>query len=861
MIFRFAILLIFCEAVPCIGQQASPATSTPTPQMFKSKEEAKKAAEADYAEAERLLKDQKADSLRSAAQRYQTAAREFQEAGERDRQAGALGFCGFVADALGQKQEALKYYGQELTIWRDLGNSSRQAQTLNDIGNVYANLGRRQEALEYYNQALAIQREVGDRRGEGSSLFFIGGVYRSLGQRQDALKSYEQTLAISHELGGRIGRVLEAVSLNDIAEVYRELGQKQQALKSLMQELPTVRELGNRDAEATALNNIGGVYDDLGQKQDALEYYRQALPIYHEIGDPSGEATALSNIGMSYSDLGQQQEALNYYRQALPIMHELGDRASEATVLGNIAKLYSDVAHKQEASGYYGQAYSELAIMFGKQSVQIYETLRHDISKLSQDAQHSFARSQQGSYRFLASWLLTKGRLAEGQQILDLLKQQEYADFTGTTRLGTSSAAIMTLDDLDALKKLIRDSGNAQDKNELLEAALKTARIALPGLFAADGALVSSAFGPRVQVSDLQRQLPTGTAVLYCQVGKKAHYTLLVTPGALKVRTYEIAAEDFDKNVREFRRVLLDRSTDPRPAALALYKIIIGDLQKDLDIANVRKLLWSLDDNLRYVPMQALYDGSHYLAERYSNVLYTQLAAGKKASAGELKVWAGGMSQGREGLPALPGVRSELLAIVRSPGTDRGVIPGLMVADEAFTAGALRSGLKQKYPLVHIASHFVLRSGTEDDSFLLLGDGRLSLADLRKSADYDMSGVELLTLSACDTAFGDGREIEGLATTAQLRGARSVMASLWEVNDPSTSAFMQRFYTELRHDARTGKAEALQHAELALLHGETATAGAERGFQIESGTQTPDPPRNYSHPYYWAPFILMGDWN
>jgi len=973
MVFRFVVLLIFCEGAPCIGQQASPATSTPIPQSFKSKEEAKKGADADYAEGERLRKEQKADSFRSAAQRYQAAAREYQEAGERNRQAGALGWCGFVADALGQKQEALQYYAQELTIWRELGDSARQAQTLNDIGGIYFDLGRRQEALEDYHQALAIQRQVGDRRGEAGSLFFIGGLYHALGQKEDALKSYEQALAISHELGGRDGRVIEVPVLSNMASLYSGLGQKQQALKTFMQVLPIVRELGSREGEATVLNNIGQVYDDLGQKQDALEYYRQALPIYHEIGDRSGEATVLGNISTLYSELSQLQDALKYCRQALSIVHDLGDRATEATILNNLAKLYSRLGQAQEALGYYEQALkihrevgdrageavtlanigmvnsrlgrqqealqyyeqalpihravgdrtgeavvlsqiglvydhlyqpqealnyylqalpiereveardseahtlgliaeevsandSGLPIVFGKRSVQIYETLRQDISTLSQDAQHSFARSKQENYRFLASRLLDKGRPAEGQQILDLLKQQEYAEFNRAKRSeATSSAAIMTIDDLDLLKKLIDDSArprpNGQGKNELLEVELKAARIALPELFAADGTLISSAFGPRVQVSDLQKQLPAGVAVLYCQSRKKAHYTLLVTPGALKIRIHEVGAEDFDKNVREFRRVLLDRSADPRPAALALYKIIIGDLQKDLNAAKVQKLLWSLDDELRYVPMQALYDGSHYLAERYSNVLYTQLAKRNKPFVGELKIWAGGMSQGREGLPALPGVRSELLAIVRSPGAGRGVIPGLMVEDEAFTAGALRSGLQQKYPLVHIASHFVLRPGTEDDSFLLLGDGRISLADLRKSADYDMSGVELLTLSACDTAFGDGREIEGLATTAQLRGARSVMASLWEVNDPSTSAFMQRFYAVLGRDSSIGKAEALQHAELALLHGETGSSGAERGFKPESGTPTPNAPRNYSHPYYWAPFILMGDWN
>jgi CHAT domain-containing protein len=134
-------------------------------------------------------------------------------------------------------------------------------------------------------------------------------------------------------------------------------------------------------------------------------------------------------------------------------------------------------------------------------------------------------------------------------------------------------------------------------------------------------------------------------------------------------------------------------------------------------------------------------------------------------------------------------------------------------------------------------------------SFLLLGDGsRLSLREVRES-NYSFSDVDLVTLSACDTAsFGGrdatGREVEGLGAMLQKQGARSVVATLWPVSDESTGVFMREFY-RLREQERLTKAEALRRAQLAFIHGTTRSAGG----------------REYAHPFHWAPFILMGNWN
>jgi CHAT domain-containing protein len=227
-----------------------------------------------------------------------------------------------------------------------------------------------------------------------------------------------------------------------------------------------------------------------------------------------------------------------------------------------------------------------------------------------------------------------------------------------------------------------------------------------------------------------------------------------------------------------------------------------------------------------------------------------------------------GLTRAVGGFSALPAVRDELEGILKHAG-----VRGEAHFDEAFTAERLREALTQRVPLVHVASHFKFNPGTEVDSFLVLGDGkRLTLRELRE-AGYNFRGVDLLTLSACETAVGggadaNGREVEGFGALAQQRGARAVMATLWLVADQSTGLLMQNFYRLRAQGGDMNKAEALQQAQLALLqgnHAQTQTSSkAERGLER---TATPagerynaDAKAPYAHPYFWAPFILMGNW-
>lgn len=196
---------------------------------------------------------------------------------------------------------------------------------------------------------------------------------------------------------------------------------------------------------------------------------------------------------------------------------------------------------------------------------------------------------------------------------------------------------------------------------------------------------------------------------------------------------------------------------------------------------------------------------------------------------------------------ALPAVLQEIRGIVDqevfegSVSPSQGLLPGQAYLDEAFNAESLKEVNQQRFDLLHIASHFRFSPGTEVNSYLLLGDGmRLSLGEIR-AKNYRFDGIDLLTLSACDTGLGGGRdakgrEIEGFGVIAQQQGAKAVLATLWRVADQSTSKLMVDLY-QRRETQSISKIEALQQAQIALR----------------------EQPR-YAHPFYWAPFVVMGNW-
>jgi len=281
---------------------------------------------------------------------------------------------------------------------------------------------------------------------------------------------------------------------------------------------------------------------------------------------------------------------------------------------------------------------------------------------------------------------------------------------------------------------------------------------------------------------------------------------------------------------------------------------------------------------LRYIPIAALYDGNKYMVEKYNNVSITPASIPHLADipdTSNLNAAAMGISRKYEdGLSALPAVANELDEIVKDSkqSNAHGALPGTILLNGAFTEKAMEDLLDHSYSVVHIASHFVFKPGDSTASYLLLAGKdtdsagfHLTVAGFRDNSRLALENVDLLTLSACETGMGgnngNGQEVDGLGTTAQLKGVKAVISTLWEVNDASTGELMSDFYRLWADNtSKIGKGAALRQAQLNLLSGKVNPQSSTAGRGVAPEGQQPETPASYAHPFYWAPFVLMGNW-
>ncbi len=858
---------------------------------------------------------QASQALLSAMKRLSEVLPNVRDASGRAGEASTLDNLGKTYSEMGQGKEALEYFNQALPIWRQEGERGGEALTLNNMGRAYADLGEKQKSLDVYGRALSAWRAIGNRQGEGLTLNNIGRLYRDLGQHQTALDDYNQALSIWREVGNRNG---EALALNDIGRAYADLGQGRKALEFFDQALPIWRETGARRGEATTMNNAGRVWSDLGEADKALDLDYRALAVWREVKDRRGEALALSCIGWAYSAEKDGDKALASKLAALALAKAAGDPEIEGGIETSLMIGFRNEHRREEA------------ILFGMDAVNSYQQIRKNISRLDKDLQTGFAQSKSATYRILAELLVQADRLGQAEQVLDLLKEQELKEVIRGAAdhpeervdpLMLSSAQQKAQNGLEAPEKTaVELTGMSAEYAELKAKGTRTAEEAarlktLEAKIEAGNAEVSDFFRKTLypelaqkagtqdanallskeksDVSRLQNTLAElGPQVMGIRLllGDERAYAIVVTAQGRKKFELKASPAELRSKVLQVRDDLRSPASDARPHLAELYAMAIAPFGSELNAleqsssgkGRVPTLLWSLDGAMRYLPMAAMYDGSRYLAERFNNILFTPESYGHmKTSSDEnnaaLRVLAMGLSKSYRGLPALPGVMPELDAVAHDPAVpeSHGPMDGILLSNERFTYAALKTelGAGSSFPVVHIASHFVLETGSGTEPYLMLGgensgepDGYpLTLSRLEDSA-VSFHGTRLLTLSACSTAKSDvakdGLEMDSLGMIAQQKDAEAVLATLWDVNDASTSRIMSDFYARWVKAPAAGKAEALRQAQLAFLRGPVVSppTGSDRGVKIAGGS-TPSPHEaGYSHPYYWAPFVLIGNY-
>jgi pentatricopeptide repeat protein len=734
---------------------------------------------------------------------------------------------------------------------------------------------------------LAICRAVRERPEEARALLNLGISYARLTQYDKAFDYFKQSLQIWGELNNvrAMGR-----AMNALAVMWERAGSHQKAI-DIYQKLLVIQSkmLKDRIGEAETLDNLGFSYASLGQYDVAIDYYKQSLEVQKQTGRLTGVAAPLLNMGLAYFKLGRYREAAAYYEQALAVWRQAKDRTGEALTLANLMSTWSALEAPR------------LAIFFGKESVNAHQEIRQNIRGLDQSTRTRYLTSYGVTYRQLADLLAREGRLGEAEEVLDLLKEEEFFVYVRGAEIGSpeSKSVPLTNPEIQMHGQLL-SKGNAiaalaLTKRDLETKALRTAdeEESLKQLNAKiDEATrdfqqfldqLSVEFDKHPQ-GDAQKlrlahaealmgtlgELGKGTVALYTLVSEQKYRVILTTSEVEIAGEFAISSADLNRKVEQFRQVLQDRHSDPRPLAQELYRILLGPVENELNGADAQTLMWSLDGSLRYLPVAALYDGQRYLVERYRNEIFNPESLDRLKDPVN-QHWRGvgmGVSKSVDNFPPLPGVPSELRGIIRtdSGDGDKGVVPGVLRLNEQFTWHTMQSDLRHSPSVVHIASHFAFKSDIQS-SFLLLGDGqKLTLSELRIVPNL-FQGVDLLTLSACRTAMGgeeeSGSELDGFAMLAQRKGAKSVLATLWPVTDSSTAILMREFYRIRESEPGMTKAEALRQAQTFMLQGKYDPASAQS--HAESYTSGPRSAEtsvreSYSHPYFWAPFILIGNW-
>ncbi|MBL8207271.1 MAG: CHAT domain-containing protein [Blastocatellia bacterium] len=821
---------------------------------------------------------------------------------DREAEADALNLLGqIVGMNSGKVAKGIEYFESALSIARELNNKTQETTLLSNLSGVMMAIGKFDKAIEYAEAAIKAAQATGNRRKEAEVFEFnLASIYRSLGQHEKAREVLGQALAIYRESKDRIG---EAFALLNLGSLYLPRGTNPKELECYEQALKILQDVRLiKGAQITqVLNTLGSYHVEANNPAKAIEYYQQSLANVRELNMRSSEPWTLRGLGAAYRKLKQYDKAIEIHERALRILREVA--FDDLPRWGEPQFLTSLMLDWKEAGN------TELAIFYGKGAINRLQELRGNIRKssdqveLQQQLQQTFINENEKHYRTLADLLISQARLPEAEQVLRMLKEEEYFEYIrgSANDVPKGEKATLTPKEEAADKRyrevadklaelgaeraaLLNKPSRTEAENQRLaniEADLAVAGQAFQKFLdklndelktTKDAGKVSQLRDSQGMIDDL-RELGHGAVALYTVVGEDTFSIVLTTADVQKAYQVPIKATDLNRKVLAFRQALQNPTLDPLPLAQELYKILLAPVEKDLRAAQAQLLMWSLDGVLRYVPMAALHDGKQYLVESYRHAVFTP-ASNARLHLEPSKHWRAlglGVTKAHgEGVPALPGVEEEMRGIIKAEGSASGVLPGTIKLDEQFTQESMLTGLRERNNVVHIASHFQFQPGNETNSALLLGDGQLlSLAQI-KALPNVFSGVELLTLSACNTATSgsgaNGKEVEGFGVLAQRQGARAVVASLWPVADRSTMRLMQEFY-QLRESGLT-KAEAMRQVQRKMLQGELAVpvATLTRSIVHEEDKTAglpkfkTEPQKPFAHPYYWAPFILIGNW-
>lgn len=779
--------------------------------------------------------------------------------------------------AAGQFEQAIDNYGTVLSrLERYEQHTLFKSQVVLALAYALYESGRADEAIPRLQQTIETLTSPGEVSLElGIATQNLGQIQEDLGSFTAAAKSYDQATHIFERLDCP---QYQLSSLNATATVQTWLGHYDDANETLYSTLKISQRVGDNEA-------VGKIYHTLGWVAFLQKRYESALGFYHtalEYGEQfSGDAVILSrtlnNIGHLYTQLGDPATAIATLDQGLELIATTpAGIAERIDLLDSLGDAYaisedgdsawvryhqalrlagqSDHLYRQLISGLniaetvVAAKQTTLAIAFYKQAINEIEQVRANLRSLPLETQQRYTETVAHSYRELAALLFAQERVFEAQQVLDLLKIQELEDYFQDVRAEQPQdnkipylAPEQRL--LNQHQALLVEGLTEIDPVLSLETFLNDPEVA------AALEMLGRPDDPKLRPETLQqlqqklRRLPHKSAVLYPLVLEHRLELLLVPPSGAPIhQTTAVGKTTLTAQVNTLRHDLADPSSDVKTIAGSLYERIIRPFQQDLHTLGIQNIIYIPDGVLHYIPLSVLYDENQqqWLAEQYTshNLTASDIGDLTQPPSRPFHILAGAFADASQTFETLIDQRAVNFQGLTYAGQEVAFLQKMLPATEVlldadFSRGNLRSQL-QDQNIVHLATHAAFVPGQPEDSFILLGNGDIiTLKELRR---WSLPNVDLVVLSACQTGIShieDGLEILGMGFQVQRTDARSALASLWWVDDRSTSQLMQLFYTELA--AGAAKVDALQTAQRQLMA------------------------QGKNEPYYWAPFVLIGN--
>ncbi len=790
----------------------------------------------------------------------QRALTAFQASGNKLWQAATLSNLSLVYQQLGQWSEAENAIASSLSLLEtkpyptpEPERSHILAQTLDVRGRLQLARGQGEPALNSWKRAAEVYAHIGDTSGAIRSRINQATAQQALGLYRLAQKTLAE---VSEILQKQPDSPLKAAGMHNLGNVLRITGDLDRAEAALQQSLAVARTVQLPQSISEALLGLGQTAQAKGDNQSALNYYREAIAsspspalkiqiqlnqlslllqdkqsnaastlwptILTQIDSlPPSRTSVYARIDLAESlmKLSTIEESVSgdiaqMLAKAVQQAKNLKDRRAESYGLGTLGQLYEQNQQESDALSLTEEALAiaqtidaseiayqwqwqigrllktkgdnERAISAYDQAVKTLQSLRSDLVAIDSDLQFSFREKVEPVYR----------------QFVDLLLQA---------------------------------SPDAQPKQEnLIEArqAIESLQLAELDNFFRQACLVA-----KRPIDAVVEEDQTAAFIYPIILPDRIEVIFKLPQQPLRRYTTSIAQSEVENILEQLRRNLTEPDTLKEAQSLSqqAYNWLIRPAAEDLAKSNIKTLVFVLDGSLRNIPMAALYDGQQYLIEKYGIALAPglQLVDPKPVEQIQLKALIAGLSEARHGFRPLRYVENELQEIQTE-------VPGTMLLNQLFTTQSFNNKINlQALPVVHLATHGQFSSNAEE-TFILAWDKPIKVNELnsllRSRDERRPEAIELLVLSACETATGDKRAALGLAGVALRAGARSTLASLWQVDDESTTLLMSKFYEGIADNQLT-KAEALRQAQLNLLQN-----------------------TRYKRPLFWAPYVLLGNW-